>query len=233
MGNIACQQASTVSSSPMRKPGKPTSANIRQRAGDLNQLVDRCLLEATAQRTAAVLLATAALETDSVAERVRRRATLLERNDRSQRPAIQKNRDSLILALYAAAAPAGWYTAWSDASVLGGHEPNPAGIGGLVLAPQGDTIARICQSTGPCAPFLAELEAVAAVTRAAIQHGAKRLRVHTDCAALVALWLQKRDDPRLDELRDLIAPCSRFELRRVPRQHNRPAHRLARQAISA
>lgn len=194
----------------------------------LNRVIDGCLSAWTAAQVDEVLEATRGRDPRAMGERVRRRATVLGRMHRQQRFAILQARDALILALYRQATPSGWYAAWSDGSVRVGHKDDRAGIGGVVLAPEGSVVARVSHSISACDAFTAELAAATAVLQAALGQGAKRLRLHTDCEGFVALWLEQRDDPRLAGLRALAGRCRRFELRRVPRQHNQPAHRLAR-----
>lgn len=203
----------------MAGSARPTEATRR-----LNRLIDRCLQAPAPARFDAVLRAVSALEAPAVAERVRRRATVLGRVERQHRRAILKARDELVLQLYRQAAPAGWYTAWCDGSVHGGL----ASIGGLALNPRGNRVGELSRAIGACDPFGTELAAACAVLRLALGRGARQVCAYTDCDALVALWLGRREDPRLHELRGLARECRRFELRRIPRQHNQPAHRLAR-----
>ncbi len=203
------------------------SARPTEDARRLNRLIDRCLQAPVPARFDAVLRAASVLEAPAVAERVRRRATVLGRAERQHRRAILTARDKLVLQLYRQAAPAGWYAAWCDGSVSGGL----AGIGGLLLNPRGNRVGELSRAIGACDPFGTELAAACAVLRMALGRGAQQVCAYTDCDALVALWMRQRDDPRLRELCALVRECRRFELRRIPRQHNQPAHRLARRAI--
>ncbi len=204
------------------------SGHVRWQARQLNAQVDACLLDQdAAPREFAARLPD--LDAAALAERVRRRATLLARRDRSHADAILTVRDALILAVYARATPRDAFTAWCDGSCRQGE----AGIGGLLMDPEGRITARLCQPMRGLDAFGAEIAALEAMMRAAPEHGAVRLRVYTDCIALLLLWLEKRADPRLGQVRQLARRFRRFELRALPRLHNQSANRLARQALAA
>jgi hypothetical protein len=83
-----------------------------------------------------------------------------------------------------------------------------------------------------CEPFEAEIAALEAALEATSTVAARRVRVYTDCDALVSLWLQRRQDPRLRRVRYLARRLRRFELRSLPRRHNQVVHRLARAGAS-
>jgi ribonuclease HI len=201
-------------------------------ASRLNQAIDQFLLDPSSSRQDAVLRISSKWDAMQVAERVRRRATILGRVERGRRQSIIRARDRLVVMLYGHAARAGWHVAWSDASVYGDREGVRAGVGGLLLDAQGRMLAEISAPASTADALLAELMALTVVLRMALEQGVERLRVHTDCDALVAMWLQQRDDPRLGELRDLAGRLRGFDLHYVPRQHNQLAHRLARRAIA-
>jgi hypothetical protein len=209
-----------------------TGAESRDEARRLNRAIDAQLLAPDGVGPEGVLRVEGTREAVRLAERVRRRATLLGKARRGQREAMRRARDHLILHLYAGAAPAGWHVAWSDGSVSRGAGHRRAGIGGLLLGPQDRAVlAEISAPAVPDDALSVELAAVTAVLRAALDLGAQRLRLYTDCDALVTLWLRHREDPRLTELHGLALWLHRFELRGVPRQHNPLAHRLARRAV--
>lgn len=163
----------------------------------------------------------------ALAERVRQRATALARRDRSAGPRLLAVRDALIEALYRDAAPKGWFNAWCDGSV---RTDGSAGIGALVLGADGRVVGRISRAVEQPSPFEAEIAALEAVLDLAVKHDFRRVRVHTDCRALVDLWRAHRADPRLAPVRSLAQRLERLELRVVPRLHNQPAHRLARES---
>ena len=163
----------------------------------------------------------------ALAERVRQRATALARRNRSNGARILAVRDALIEALYRDASPKGWFNAWCDGSA---RPDAPASIGALVLGPDSGVVARISRAAGHISPFEAEIAALEAVLEVAVKRDFRHMRVHTDCRALVELWRAHRADPRLARVRSLVHRLGRLELRAVPRLHNQPAHRLARES---
>lgn len=205
-------------------------AEGRRRARALNALIDACLLAPGEHPPRELAICLPAEDVTALAERVRRRATLIARRERPHAEAILTARDALILALYASATPRGAFTAWSDGSSRQGQA---AGIGGLLMDPEGRMVAHLSQPLQGLDAFAAEVAALEAVMRAAADRGAGRLRVYTDCVALLLLWLEKRADPRLEQVRKQAHRFRRFELRALPRLHNQPANRLARQALAS
>lgn len=186
----------------------------------LDRRIDRALLQGAGQALAVPLPAAA------LAERIRRRAQRL-RAGRNW-PVIQSRRDRLILAAYAHAAPAGWWTGFCDGSVEPGGD---AGIGAILLDAGGEIAGQVEDGAGRIDAFGAESVALAALLLLALHKGAVRLRAHSDCLALVKLWSGQRDDPRLADLRTLAGRFRGLQLCPILRLHNQPAHRLARQAV--
>ncbi len=202
----------------------------KEQTRNLNALIDRALREPSETLIGQVARLRTARQPAALAERIRRRATLLCRRYREYTAQILEARDALILAIYAAAAPVGWFCAWCDGSVFEAADTSRAGIGGLIMDPDGHLVAQLKQpSTEPDA-FAAEVAALEAILKAANERGIKHLRVHTDCPALAVLWRTHRDDPRLTSIRSLVRALRHFDLRDVPRLHNQPADRLARDA---
>jgi ribonuclease HI len=199
-----------------------------QATRDLNALVDAALLDPACHRAWAVSRALPRHEVAPLVERVRRRATLLTRRARTQTASILDARDDLIRALYARDSPRGWSTAWCD----GATGASAAGIGGLLLDTQGQEVGRWSRVITPRDPFATEIAALAAALEFATTHGAYRLRVYTDCVALVRLWHEHRADDRLGAVRARAARLQRLQLRALPRLHNQPANRLARNALA-
>lgn len=199
----------------------------RQRAARaMNALIDRALLEPGDAARRAVLRLHTTIATPDLAERVRRRGTLLALRDRAHDAQLLQARDRLVLALYAHATPAGWHTAWCDGSVAAGAAQ--AGIGGLLRDPAGRTVLEFARRAPVATAFEAEIAALVAALEAARAKGARRLRVYSDCAAAAQLWHRNRDDPRLAALAALARRFRRIEICTLPRTHNLPAHRLAR-----
>ena len=164
----------------------------------------------------------------SLAERVRRCATRLLRRDRSNTKGILQVRDQLILGIYAAATPPGWYVGWCDGSSKSTAQGPVASVGGLLLDSRGQAAGQLSRRVEALSAFEAEIAALQALVGLATETGAQKLLVHTDCIALVRLWHCHRNDPRLLALRQQVRPLRGFRLRQVPRSHNQSAHRLAR-----
>ena len=200
----------------------------REAARSLGAALERALLHPIPANVEHVLALARHEDATRIADRVQLRARRLAKAKGTQRGPVLAAADALLLHLYQAAAPAGWLCAWCDATVTGGG----AAVGALLLDRNARELARIAESVAACAPFEAEIAALEAVLRA-LPRNAARVRVHTDCDALVALWLQRRRDARLRVVRALARRLRRFELRAVPRRHNRIAHSLAREAAAA
>ncbi len=225
----AAERVPLVSQAPPR-PGLNglTDAEKKRQARELNALIDAYLLEPGGLLPGELAGWLGAWGAPSLAERVRRRATRLSRGDRGHADVILATRDAVILALYAFAAADGAFTAWSDGSVAQAG----AGIGGLLMDPEGRIVDRLSHPGRWPDAFSAEVAALEAVMGAAVTRGAGRLRVYTDCLALLRLWLEKRGDPRLQQVRQLAGRFKGFDLQALPRLHNQPANRLARQALA-
>lgn len=160
----------------------------------------------------------------ALAERVRRRATSRARHSPATAETMLEGRDRLLLALYADAAPAGWAVAWCDASRRG----EVATIGVLLRKAGEATPMPLTRAVGDLQIFEAEAAAVVAAVELALAHGVTRLRVYSDCKALVTRWLSRADDARLQVIRQAAADLERFQLFHLPPRHNPVAHRLAR-----
>jgi ribonuclease HI len=201
----------------------------------LAEAIDRALLRCAPADVQRALELAQREDPTRIADRVQLRAKRLAKTQAAQRSEIVAAAGTLIPRLYCSRAPAGWLCAWSDATVARAGATRRAAVGGVLLDNRGRELARICEPIAECEPFEAEIAASQAVLQAAAAHGARaqRIRVHTDCAALVSLWLRHRRDPRLSGLGALASRLRRFELRRVPRRHNQLAHRLAREALEA
>lgn len=206
----------------------------REAARAVSAAIDHALLRPVSGELQRVLASLQRQEATSVADRVRLRAKRLAKAYAAQRSCILGAADMLVRMLYRHAAPDGWLCAWCDASVARDRSPPRVGVGAIILDENGRESARISRLVINCEPFEAEIAALEATLRAAAARGggAKRIRVHTDCDALVSLWLRHRSDPRLRVVRELARELWRFELRRLPRRHNQFAHRLARDAAA-
>ena len=191
-----------------------------------NDAIDRALQQPTETSYQAVLRLRTPTTAQALAERVRHRAALLARRERQRRAPIVQARDRLMLAIYAAATPVGWHSAWCDGSIVSGSDAT--GIGGLLMDPRGRIVAEIARRDSGLTPFEAEIAALVAMVEVAHAQGAKRLRVYSDCGAVVRLWHQRRGDPRLAAFAARVRELRRLEICALPRLHNQPAHRLAK-----
>lgn len=198
---------------------------------EINRLIERALVKPCDRTFFAVSAGCQSLDTEKLAERVRRQASRLCREKPGPCQRILRARDRLILFLYGNAAPDRAFSAWCDASLKETENGGIAAISGLLLSPQGKLSGRILQHFKERDAVMAEATAVAAVMQVALQVHVQRLRVHSDCVALVQLWLERREDPRLHTIRKLAAQFRWFELCSVPRLHNQPADRLAKRML--
>lgn len=203
----------------------------RDEARYLNRIIDRALLQPTMQHLAEVLSSAKQWDTPRLAERIRRRATWLTRHERPLAQQLLTHRDQLIMALYANLAPEGWASAWCDGSSTGRASERHAGIAAVLMDASGNCLSRFSRYVGNKNVFDAELAALAAVLEAAVTFNLEQLRVHTDSKALVQLWHEQRDDPRLAALRPLAAQFKGLQILAIPRLHNQVAHVLAKQAV--
>lgn len=203
----------------------------REQARALAEAIDRALLGSAAglQR---VLALPRRDDAARVADRVQLRAKRLAKARAGQRSHILAAAWTLILGLYRASLPADWLCGWCDATVVHDGGERRAGVGGLIVDGRGREFARFSEPVAECDPFEAEIAALETVLKAAARgRRARRIRIYTDCDALVSLWLQHRRDPRLSGVRSLARGLRRLELRALPRRHNPIAHGLARKAV--
>ena len=191
-----------------------------------NEVIDRALRQPTDAHFREALRLGSRATAQDLAERVRWRGTVIARRDRWHRAQLVQARDRLILAVYAHSTPAGWHTAWCDGSI--GVGVRAAGLGGLLLDPAGRNVAELAHNVRDLTAFDAEVAALVAILQVARAQGAHRLRVYSDCGAVVQLWQRNRADPRLAALAALAREFRRLEIRALPRLHNQPAHRLAK-----
>jgi len=214
-------------------PAVASASAQREARRALNQAIDRALVGSALERQRVLELG-GREDAPALADRVRLRAVRLTKSGAAHRSRILTLAESLVLAAYHRAAPAGWMCGFCDASVAAQDDGRVAGVGGIILDPSGRTVVRISRRSADCEPFEAEIAALEATVDAAagLDEGARRIRVYTDCDALVALWLQRRSDPRLHGVRALARRLRGFQLYCLPRRHNQAAHRLARNAVS-
>jgi ribonuclease HI len=204
----------------------------RELARRLNRMVDRALLNADEEALAGLLKVAAVEETLALCGRIARRATLLARNAPAQGKAIIAARNRRVLEVYGHRAPRDWFCAWCDGSSSADVEGKRSGIGVVLMDPQHRVVAEFGEPAGELSPLASELAALEAAVKAAVAHGAERLRVHTDCPALMHLWQGQRGDVRLSRLRETALPLRRLQLYPIPRRFNQLADGLARRAAA-
>lgn len=209
----------------------PSHFTRRQQAHIINSVIDLALLQVSVEHRQQVIQLTESDSLVRLAERIRKRASLLAKHRRSETKAILRARDELILLLYASAVPGGWSCGWSDGASVRVNSHYIAGIGGIIMDRGGNIIDRISRGIGDKSAFDAELAAVVAVMHSAIERKQTKLMVYTDNKGLVQLWHERRGDERLDDIHQLSERFERFSLRPIPGQHNQPTNALAKQAI--
>lgn len=131
---------------------------------------------------------------------------------------------------YASLLPPDGFSAWCDGSNVRTDSAPSNGIGVIVTDACGEVVAQITDQVPAVTPFGTGIAALERALKLALGHGARHLRAHTDCPALVQLWRRHPHDHRLAAIRRLSRRFERFELHAVPREHNQPAHRLAKTA---
>jgi hypothetical protein len=99
--------------------------------------------------------------------------------------------------------------------------------------PQHEVIAALREPARALSCLDAELTALVRTVTTAVARGARYLRVHTDCPALVHLRQDRRGDDALSGLREAALRVQRLHLRLVPRQFNPVANALARHGVRA
>jgi len=198
----------------------------------INEAIDRALVDPDGVGKDAILRHAATQGVAHAAERLRRRATLLIKRKPQERKSILAARDVLMLAVYRQAAPRGWFVAWCDGSVRPDTDRSRAGIGGILMDGEGKVVMKLSGSVEAVAAFETEVAGLAAVLNAAIDRGAERLCIYTDCVALVRHLHRRRRDPRLADVLKSMGKLPGVELRLIPRKHNQPAHALALAAAS-
>lgn len=198
----------------------------RTTASRLNRVIDRGL---EGRHLPILLLLRATGEPPRLCERIRRRAARRIRLEPCSARLTLKRRDRLIEAVYARRAGTDW-VAWCDAS----WRPGSKAVG--TAARLSDREGRIRDSVQKHSrdgldAVAAEALAVVLAAEWTLARSEGSLTAFTDCAALVRLWREKRQDARLDRLRAAARSLAYFRLRLIPRAHNQPAHRLAREAL--
>jgi ribonuclease HI len=127
--------------------------------------------------------------------------------------------------------------AYCDGAARG--NPGPAGIGAVVLDPDGTIIAEIAEGIGIATNNVAEYRAAIAALRTCAELGARQVTLRADSKLLVeqlgGRWRVK--NPTLirlhGEARALLTAFDRVELEHVRRELNKLADRLANRGVDA
>jgi ribonuclease HI len=127
--------------------------------------------------------------------------------------------------------------AYCDGAARG--NPGPAGIGAVVLDPDGTVVAEIAEGIGIATNNVAEYSAAIAALRSCAELGARWVTLRADSKLLVeqlsGRWRVK--NPTLIRLhgdaRSLLAAFDRVELEHVRREFNKHADRLANRGVDA
>ena len=117
--------------------------------------------------------------------------------------------------------------------------PGPAGIGVVLIAPDGEVIDEIARGIGSATNNVAEYSALIAGLELALERGVTEIAVRMD-SELVVSQVKGEWKIRNDRLRQLAVTArslmSRFEkatIGHVPRERNADADRLANQGMDA
>ena len=115
--------------------------------------------------------------------------------------------------------------------------PGPAGVGVLILGPDGKVAERMCRSIGEATNNVAEYRALLLALERAQALGCADVEVYSD-SELVVRQMQGRYQVKHPVLRDLHAMAKerighfrRFVIHHVPREQNAEADGLANRAI--
>ena len=117
--------------------------------------------------------------------------------------------------------------------------PGPAGIGAVVVSPDGRVLAEIAEGIGHTTNNVAEYKAVIAGLSRARELGATRVKVRADSKLVIeqmkGTWKvrQAHLQPLRDEARRLAGGFERVSYEHVPRERNKAADALANKAMDA
>jgi hypothetical protein len=203
----------------------------KHEAQSLNAAIDAALLDVPDSAVATLRPLIRGEEPARLADRVVRRATRLARMHRIEGPSILCVRDRILLALYHAASPHGWFSGWSDSAAISrGDGGRVTRLGVVLVTPSGRVAAELGTRGRSRQSFDAEIEALLTLLKIGLRRSAHRITVHTDCKALAAVDLQARRSARARASRRHWALRARFaEGRAAPPQSSRTPARERRE----
>ena len=210
----------------------PLQTTRHNEARSLNLIIDRALIQPGKHHQQAVVALVENHDVERLADRIRRRATYLGRGLRQQAQQILSVRDELVMSLYASLTPTGWANAWCDGSSIKHDNRLSAGIGAIIVDTTNRCVAQISRNIGNKSAFEAEIAALVATLEIARLKHLECIRVHSDNKALVQLWHERRNDPRMIPIRQIARDLKRLQIRPIPRRHNQVANALAKQAAT-
>jgi ribonuclease HI len=123
--------------------------------------------------------------------------------------------------------------AWIDGASSG--NPGPAGVG-VVIKKDGKTIASFKEFLGETTNNVAEYKSLILAIRKSLELGIKRLLVYTDSELLYRQLTGRYRvrNPRIkepyEEVKLLLGGLEDFKIRHIPREQNKEADKLARDA---
>jgi len=199
---------------------------------ELNQVIDDALTDSREQNRQAVCASATPQNIFRLAERVRRRATLMTRRKRKNVQILLHQRDTLIMALYAKITPPGWANVWCDGSSISHHDERRAGIGVIVFSSDAHRLAQASVYVGNKTAFEAEVQAIVHALDICASHNITKVRIHTDNKGLAQLWREHRQDSRMTIIREHAKNIEKLQIRALPRVHNQAANALAKIATS-
>jgi len=126
-------------------------------------------------------------------------------------------------------------TLYTDGSCKG--NPGDGGAGAVIKNEQGKTISRIKRYLGPVTNNIAEYQALILGLQEAQRLGATDIAIYLDAELVVnqITGVYRVRDRRLKtlegEVRKLLGGFTRWAIRQIPREENREADRLAREAV--
>jgi ribonuclease HI len=126
-------------------------------------------------------------------------------------------------------------TLYTDGSCRG--NPGEGGAGVVVKDEEGETVSRIKRYLGPVTNNIAEYQALILGLQEAQRLGSTDIEIYLDAELVVnqITGVYRVRDRRLkaleEEVRRLLGRFARWVIRQIPREENREADRLAREAV--
>jgi len=126
-------------------------------------------------------------------------------------------------------------TLYVDGSCKG--NPGEGGAGAVIKDAQGKTVSHVKRYLGPVTNNIAEYQALILGLQEAQMLGSREVEIYLDSELVVNQinGVYRVRDSKLKtlegEVRRLLRPFARWVIRHIPREENREADRLAREAV--